>query len=386
MVAVFTWMLTLQGIVIVHARNTHVRKHVDEKDAAIEVKQSGVLVRRSVRENDDLTDCCTDRTKDSWRAMDSPVADISKVQMLETTGFAADSFFAGDLDRLSFAQVQKLQDIAAGRTNKSQIEVVLAHYNEDLAWATPYRSVCTIYTKYPNLTDASEVQLPNVGREGHTFLHHIVANYDKLSEWTVFSQAGSPTVGYNGHRLGGGHMLPGVSFADYIVHDATNGNDGAFIFFTSVLHMDTLRVANRHSYNHRQGDNHPPRCATDNTGDFWDRFNTLGPFEGYLASRCNTTLAQLPEVFKAYWTNQVQSPFPPGGLAFYAQGARFAMTKERLHQRPKEYYQNLLDLVSSSDDPCANYFNEWTWFYQLGYAGNASACHVEAPNHPEVKI
>ena len=31
-------------------------------------------------------------------------------------------------------------------------------------------------------------RLPNVGRESHTYLHHIVANYDHLASVTVFTQ------------------------------------------------------------------------------------------------------------------------------------------------------------------------------------------------------
>ena len=31
-------------------------------------------------------------------------------------------------------------------------------------------------------------QLPNVGREAHTYLHHIVSNWDNLAEYTLFLQ------------------------------------------------------------------------------------------------------------------------------------------------------------------------------------------------------
>jgi hypothetical protein len=33
------------------------------------------------------------------------------------------------------------------------------------------------------------IQLPNIGREAHSYLYHIVANYDRLADWTIFSQA-----------------------------------------------------------------------------------------------------------------------------------------------------------------------------------------------------
>jgi hypothetical protein len=54
--------------------------------------------------------------------------------------------------------------------------------------------------------------LPNVGREGHSYLWHVVNNYDNLADWTVFSQAQRPSVGYQSNDDGNGHLLTGVSF------------------------------------------------------------------------------------------------------------------------------------------------------------------------------
>lgn len=33
---------------------------------------------------------------------------------------------------------------------------------------------------------AGSIQLPNVGREGHTFLHHLHSRYDSLARVTLF--------------------------------------------------------------------------------------------------------------------------------------------------------------------------------------------------------
>ena len=73
-----------------------------------------------------------------------------------------------------------------------------------------------IYDKSPSPVAGSR-PLPNVGRESHTYLHHIVSNYDSLADWTVFSQAAAPSFGYKGHRSGGGHLAGGVTFDDYLV-------------------------------------------------------------------------------------------------------------------------------------------------------------------------
>lgn len=65
------------------------------------------------------------------------------------------------------------------------IEVVLARYKEDIIWAKRL-SGCklTVYNKFKG-----QNLLPNIGYEAHTYLHHIVTNYDDLAEITVFSQA-----------------------------------------------------------------------------------------------------------------------------------------------------------------------------------------------------
>ena len=73
----------------------------------------------------------------------------------------------------------------------SSTQFVIAHYNEDLTWVDPIIQSTIIYTKgsfrstpYPDNT----LTLPNIGREGHTYLHHIVSQYESLAEITVFLQ------------------------------------------------------------------------------------------------------------------------------------------------------------------------------------------------------
>ena len=41
------------------------------------------------------------------------------------------------------------------------------------------------------------IPLPNVGRESHTYLTHIVTQYDDLSDYTIFFQGGEPSWGYH---------------------------------------------------------------------------------------------------------------------------------------------------------------------------------------------
>ncbi len=71
------------------------------------------------------------------------------------------------------------------------LELVVARYTEDLAWIRkrPVNLTVTVYDKSPDASgDEGVISLLNVGREAHTYLHHIVSRYESLTEWTVFCQ------------------------------------------------------------------------------------------------------------------------------------------------------------------------------------------------------
>ena len=79
------------------------------------------------------------------------------------------------------------------------VTLVIARYNENMDWLnhflndSKYTIIC--YNKGSELLNLSEkisqIRLPNVGREAHTYLYHILTNYDNLTDYTVFVQ-GNP--------------------------------------------------------------------------------------------------------------------------------------------------------------------------------------------------
>lgn len=79
-------------------------------------------------------------------------------------------------------------------TQLKNIEIVIARYNENLKWLnnSPFNNYpITCYNKGINSLFKIEgnheiVKLPNVGRCDHTYLYHIVNNYDTLADFTVF--------------------------------------------------------------------------------------------------------------------------------------------------------------------------------------------------------
>lgn len=70
-----------------------------------------------------------------------------------------------------------------------RVELVVARYQEDLAWTrnVPADVRVTVYNKGGPLTVRART-LPNVGREAHAYLWHIVNQYDALAPLTVFTQ------------------------------------------------------------------------------------------------------------------------------------------------------------------------------------------------------
>jgi hypothetical protein len=68
------------------------------------------------------------------------------------------------------------------------LELVVARHTEDLAWLrrVPREFTVTIYNKGHDLPDTTP--LPNLGREAHTYLHHLAERHNTLADITVFVQ------------------------------------------------------------------------------------------------------------------------------------------------------------------------------------------------------
>jgi hypothetical protein len=72
--------------------------------------------------------------------------------------------------------------------NAPRLELVVARHAEDLAWLrrVPAAIVRTIYDKGDGASGGTP--LPNIGREAHTYLHHLAERHATLAEVTVFVQ------------------------------------------------------------------------------------------------------------------------------------------------------------------------------------------------------
>tara|TARA_Y100000589_G_scaffold180005_1_gene170411 strand:+ start:3198 stop:3902 length:705 start_codon:yes stop_codon:yes gene_type:complete len=68
--------------------------------------------------------------------------------------------------------------------------IIIARFNEDISWLDSYKDFkIIIYNKGEKITKNQKIiNLKNVGRESHTWIYHIVKNYDNLDEINIFLQ------------------------------------------------------------------------------------------------------------------------------------------------------------------------------------------------------
>jgi hypothetical protein len=268
------------------------------------------------------------------------------------------------LKMLNLAALLALLSSMAGA---SEIDVVVAHYNEDLSWLSmiPENVHVHIYTKGPQLESThghiggahtTRQPLPNVGRESHTYLSHIVKNYDNLAPWTVFTQAGAPSFGYKGHRSGGGHLLAGDSFVNYL----TPHSSGSRFVYTSVVHLPSMNHLLRAAYcieDEMLEGGAVESCPTE--ASQWTPWWDVGGFRNFVDSKVKSQHGEFIMDFYRKYIN----PSHAGEevTAFFPQGARFAVSRETIHRRPKVDYERLLAVLSNDEDSYAGYFMEWLW-------------------------
>ena len=191
-----------------------------------------------------------------------------------------------------------------------RMQIVVAHYNEDMTWLRPWQSSLKIYTKggklhkvqraFPNVQVET---LPNVGRESHTYLTYIVRHYDDLPERVVFTQAKI------GDHMNLGHFRACVESKDDVCGARINH------YFKGSFKLAKWRGA--------QNDD-----SGMTLGDFFDRY-VGGPRPGFMRH--------------------------PWSMA-----AIFSASREAILSKPRLYYEELLSLVQTPN-PEVGHFLERMW-------------------------
>jgi hypothetical protein len=144
-----------------------------------------------------------------------------------------------------------------------------------------------IYNKGEPLNIPNEIILKNVGREGHTIYTHISKNYDNLNDYTTFLQ-GNP-FDHSPNLLANLHIMKD------------------FFYLSEKLVFTTLK--SEHMWLHSQ--------------PIYDVFET---------------------VFGKKATMEDEN-------IFFGAGAQFTVSKERILNRPRSFYENIVKLLEYDINP-----------------------------------
>lgn len=191
--------------------------------------------------------------------------------------------------------------------------LTIAHYKEDLSWLNGLdKSVeLFIYHKKDDnglsyndkvILSETEFELSNVGRESHTYLKHIVDNYDSLKELEYFSQ------GDTNHCFG---------FIDFVNNDST--------------------IEYRH------------------VTDYPHTFNS---YNGYIPIHMKEKGYETKQIWDALFN------YPPPEVATITPYALFKIDRDTILMHDKSIYQKCLDFFADNQKDNLNGWN-FEYFWQL---------------------
>lgn len=188
-------------------------------------------------------------------------------------------------------------------------EIVVAKYNEDISWLNGYQNV-RVYDKLRG-------DLPNVGRESHTYLTYIVDNYYNLPEVVFFTQ-GCISEHYS--------LSPNyfINIKEDFSHNY-NYLQSDYYFYSENLES--------YSKDHLYGYRNMKPTPTDKLG-FRKWFNTYVDEE-----------YDIDSYVTLWW----------GGI--------FSVRCECILSRPREYYVKLLNYIPKTNNPEVGHYFERSWFY-----------------------
>ena len=201
-------------------------------------------------------------------------------------------------------------------------EFVIAHYDEDLEWLLEFNQNHRIHIYHKGRLVVPDYRfhqwevLPNVGRESHTYLHHIISNYDHLANVTVFLQ---------GEISSHGSCYEDIN--DYIEEAYQDGYSAKAYKWLEEWGM--LPHVGRWREQMEEG---RLRASNFTLGEFW--FIIFG--------------TQHPEWIE--WT---------------ASGC-FGVTRERIRRRPVEHYKRLIGYINDHPNPEEGHYFERLWFSMFG--------------------
>lgn len=235
-------------------------------------------------------------------------------------------------------------------------QIVVARYNEDISWTSKYQPNVIIYNKGNYLPKS--ISLPNVGRESHTYLYHIVNNYNNLADRTIFFQGSCPSFGYSSPGQGG-HLYSNYYFEDYIY-----SNKDIELIITSCVSKNLSQLSIRKGYHRYENIPRPISLMPTNTHkDHWLPRTDFQNFKEYLDKLKKSQKGS--HTLESFWKKYISDKHTIPDFLFYNQGAQFSVSRKIIQQHSLEYYQKLLTELEKDINPYQGYYMEWLWPYIL---------------------
>ena len=226
------------------------------------------------------------------------------------------------------------------QSRKRDNALVIARYNENLAWVEQWAHKLDVFiynkgAEHPAAFDAIWRTLPNVGREAHTYLTHIIENYAALHDVTIFLQG----------RIDDCHAYPPNQILRYIEPAKTHGFNASQMMLVSPPYWNKIDFMALPKY--------APQV----------RDGSLKLYAPGMLAYVNEHVGKIP----------VNMPISYCGC--------FAASADAIRRRPRGFYEKLLETVSHHTGPEEAHFLERLWAYI--FSGTAYVPHLLkiAPEH-----
>lgn len=214
--------------------------------------------------------------------------------------------------------------------------VVVSRYNEDVRWCNDSPVPCLVYNKGAGIdylqSHVGLVHLPNRGREAGTYLHHLVAAYDHLPEWTVFVQ-GTP------HN---------TSVAEFFGRITSRYMDSTSLTaeYSPTIPDDSIKALDKQEWH----------------GGYSVRYGLANPLEPCYCPAARVSCAKL---WQHFFTSDQPNPW------WFGYGAQWIVPASRIRARPRAYWQWCLEEVSKTSsampgDLASAWSFEMVWRYLFG--------------------
>jgi hypothetical protein len=212
------------------------------------------------------------------------------------------------------------------------VDLVVARYKENLDWLNKYKDSrfqnVFIYNKSDSPVEECTNEyancviktLPNVGVCDHTYLYHIIENYDRLADVTVFA--------------------PGSANLEYKANIFKTTIDKTLTTKDSVLNVYKFDIdVDKAMYNFRMISYIPTSSHNRDRNDFNNAPASPTPFGVW---------------YRKYFP-EVRTPYS----SFFG---IFSVSKEHIYQRPKSFYEDMIQQVNTNTFHEASHFIERAWF------------------------